>query len=464
MERYGRVARVFKNDKCAIIKIVSMEEKKIKVVWLCYFSNPFVHKKLDLQHNPLIGLVKRLTHKPVSTEVPEFANWITNGIHEFENIDEVELHIVSPYPYLKRKTQEFEANGVYYHFFRSEDQSFIPFVYKQLFCPTVYPYKGNSRTISKIIRSINPEIVHLFGTENPIYSNGMLQLPDKIVTIAQLQTLLSDPDFKNNYPISGKDYENRVGIEKRIIRKADYVATPALKYRQIIHNEVYPQAIILNMGLMLKDPIVTETDVKLFDFVYFAANINKAADLAIEAFALAHQQKPEITLDIIGGFEAGYKQYLDDLIKKYGVTDAITFEGKLPTHEDVLKQIRKAKFALLPLKIDLTSGTIREAMSNGIPVITTDTGELGTQKLNLLRQNVLISSIGDHQALANNMLILHEDVELAEKLRQNGFLTSSERCSNKMMARKYVESYKACLEHNRNGKPLPAELIENLKS
>lgn len=435
-------------------------DNKLKVVWLCNFSNAFVHEELDLKHNRLIGLVKHLTHKPVSTEVPEFGNWITNGIREFEKIDEVELHVVSPYPYLKRKTQEFEANGVYYHFFRSEDQSFIPFVYKQLLCPMTYPYKGNSRTISKIIRSINPEIVHLFGAENPIYSNGMFQLPDKIVTIAQLQTLLSDPDFKNNYPISGKDYENRVGIEKRIIRKVDYVSTPALKYRKIIRNDIYPEAIILNMGLMLKDLIVTETADKQFDFVYFAININKAADLSIKAFALAHQQKPGITLDIIGGFEAGYKQYLDNLIAKYGIADAIKFEGRLPTHDDVLKQIRKAKYALLPLKIDLTSGTIREAMSNGIPVITTDTGELGTQKLNLLRQNVLISPIGDHQALSDNMLKLLNDNELAETLRQNAFITSSERSSNDLVAKKYVEAYKACIEHYLNCTPIPNDLIE----
>lgn len=439
-------------------------DNKLKVVWLCNFSNAFVHEKLDLQHNQLIGLVKRLTHKPVSMDVPEFGNWITNGIREFENIDEVELHVVSPYPYLKRKTQEFEANGVYYHFFRSEDQSFIPFVYKQLFCPMTYPYKGNSQTISTIIRRVNPEIVHLFGAENPIYSNGMFQLPDKIVTIAQLQTLLSDPDFKNNYPISGKDYENRVGIEKRIIRKVDYVSTPALKYRKIIRNDIYPEAIILNMGLMLKDPIVTETADKQFDFVYFAVNINKAADLAIEAFALAYQQKPEITLDIIGGFEAGYKQYLDNLIAKYGIADAITFEGRLPTHEDVLKQIRKSRFALLPLKIDLTSGTIREAMSNGLPVVTTDTGELGTQKLNLKRKNVLISPIGDHQALADNMILLLEDDTMADELRQNSFITRSEVRTNEMTARRYVEAYKACLEHHKNGNPLPAELIEDLKS
>ena len=238
----------------------------------------------------------------------------------------------------------------------------------------------------------------------------------------------------------------------------NYVGTPAAKYKEIIRREMNPTAIILNTGLALKDPIVTEQCEKKYDFVYFAANISKAADLAIEAFAIAHKTKPEITLDVIGSYADEYKNQLDSLIDKLRIRDAVTFEGSLPTHEDVLKQIRLSRFALLPLKVDLTSGTIREAMSNGLPVVTTDTGELGTQKLNIKRQNVLISPIGDHQALADNMLRLLEDEDLANTLRQNAYQTRSEVRSNEMIARNYVEAYKACINRSKNGTPLPSSV------
>ena len=117
----------------AKVNIKNMENKKIRVVWLCHFSNSFVHEKLELKYNPVIKIIRRLAHKSVSLNVPEFANWITNGIREFEKIDEVELHVVSPYPHLKAKLQEFEENGVYYHFFRSEDDTVSTFLYKQIF-------------------------------------------------------------------------------------------------------------------------------------------------------------------------------------------------------------------------------------------------------------------------------------------------------------------------------------------
>lgn len=436
------------------------EKEKIKVVWLCHFSNSFVHERLHFRINPLIRMIRKLFRRSLSLEVPEFANWITNGITECEKINELELHVVSPCRHLKGRTQEFMANGVHYHFFHNEDDDLIPFISRNLFHKKKYEYKKNCRIIKKIINSIHPQVIHLFGAENPHYSLGVLGNYENVITIAQLQTLINDPDFKRNYPIDDETYYHRAAIEKRIIKKADFLGTRATKYRQLIQNDINPDAIILNTTLALEDTIEKNECKKLFDFVYFSANIDKAADLAIEAFGLAHQVKPDITLDVIGSCgDPNFLQILNGIINKYKIKDFVTFEGMLPTHNDVLKRIRQSRFALLPLKIDLTSGTIREAMSNGLPVITTDTGFWGTQKLNLKRQNVLISPIGNHQALADNMLRLLSDASIGETLRQNAYQTRLEAQTNEKTVNKYVEAYKACLENYWNNKPLPKELI-----
>ena len=210
----------------------------------------------------------------------------------------------------------------------------------------------------------------------------------------------------------------------------------------------------------MAESINKEAADKEFDFVYYASNIQKACDLAIEAFALARKKSPSITMDIVGGFDSGYKAFLDKRIQELNISDAITFEGSLLTHDDVIRQIRKSRFALLPLKVDITSGTIREAMSNGLPVVTTDTGELGTQKLNLKRQNALISSIGDHQALAENMLRLLNDESLADALRQNAYQTRFEANSNEMVVRRYVDAYKACIDSFKNGTSMSEEFTK----
>lgn len=432
----------------------------MRVVWLCHFSNAFVHEKLELGYGRLTRAVLKLLRRPISTDVSDYAVWITNGIREFEHFEDVELHIVSPYPHLRTAIQEFSTNGIHYHFFQDEDESGLVYFYKRLFCPKRFGYRRNRRFISKIINRIQPEIVHLFGAENPYYSLGVLSVPREAITIAQLQTLMSDPGFKDNYPISSDAYQYRSDIERRIIRSVDYVGTAEPKFRGIIWSSLCPSAVILNTKLPLCEPVSVDNGVKQYDFVYFAAEISKAADLAVEAFCLASRRQPGLTLDIVGGYSANFRHMLENRLREEGIENAVSFEGLLPTHDDVIDQIRKSRFALLPLKVDLISGTIREAMSNGLPVITTDTGELGTQSLNSERQNVLISSVGDHQALAENMLRLLQDRGLADMLRDNALLSRSEAESNHDICRHFVQAYEACRANRIQNTPLPPALTE----
>lgn len=433
--------------------------KKMAVVWVCNFSNSVVHKKLKLKIGLMRKLLYRLIRKSVSIEVPEFAVWISNGINEIEKFKEIELHVVSPYPNLKGSFQEFQINGIYYHFFHNEDDFIWVKLFKKIFNSSFYRYRNNRHKIKKIISKIQPDIVHLFGAENPYYSLSILDVPHKIPTIAQLQTLLCDPDFKKNYPISDGVYRFRSSVEKNIIKNVGYVGTTAEKYIKIIKANVFPEAVIINTSLALAEPVYQGSEEKQFDFVYFAANINKAADLAFEAFGRVFQRYPQVTLDVIGQCDKSFKVQLDEIIMHYNMSDAVFFEGRMKTHEDLLCQIRKSRFALLPLKIDLTSSTIREAMANGLPVVTTDTGELGTKKLNSKTQNVLISSIGDHQALADNMIRLLNDNVLSENLRQNAYQLRMEANSNKKVVEKYIEAYKACVDNCLNGTPLPDTLV-----
>ena len=167
------------------------EMERIKVVWLCHFSNSNVHDRLELGDYGLKRVLRGLSRKPLNTSVPDYAVWITNGIQELEKMDDVELHVVSPYPHLKYKLEEFQDRGVYYHFFHNEDEGLLNY----FLCRKQTKYRKNRKTISTLIRRINPEIVHVFGLENPHYSLGLLDVPNHIPTIAQLQTLLNDPAF-----------------------------------------------------------------------------------------------------------------------------------------------------------------------------------------------------------------------------------------------------------------------------
>lgn len=401
---------------------------QIKVVWICAFSNPQVRKHYTIKVNPLLSYILKKRGHPINHGV-DYGIWNSNGIKEFEKIKNIDLHIISPIRYLAKKEVRFEINGIQYYFFRDENSGLISQLYYQLVTKNKSRFLRNRNQIKTLIKEINPDIVHVIGAENPYYSLALLDLPKSIPCIIYLQALLDrvarnidNTSIKKNFTYKGK-------LEREIIQRADFIGTPLDDFRNYIKNEIKPDARFLDISLAMGNKINLNEEEKMYDFVYYSANINKAGDDALKSFAIAHKLHPEITLNIVGGFDIEFKKEMDAFIVESGLKNSVFFEGRLPTHNDVIAQIRKSKFALLPLKIDFVPNTIREAMCNGLPVVTTIT-ENGTTKLNKKRESVLLSKQGDNNGIAENMIRLIENPTLAENLRQNAIITENELYSN----------------------------------
>lgn len=452
--------------------------KKYKVVWVCHLMNPEIGTHLPQslsigRKNRLffakifLKLIPKSTYRlkqgvtklcdKLSKPVPtEFAIWNTNGINELKKRPEIELHIVAPLYWISRKGLCYEEEGVHYHFFRNQQGSLIYLIWREVykkFKGKSYGMPANRKRIAKYVEQIKPDIIHLIGAENSQYAMSIFDYCDSYPVLVQLQTLLSDPDIQT------KTTTYKVGAvnESDVLKKAKYIGTVVNKWRDIIKAKINPDAIILNTSLAVSETVSRSKRQTEYDFVYYSYNINKAGDLAIEAFGMAHKQNPKLTLHMIGGYDEVFKKKLDDRIAFYGIQDAVTFEGLLPTHDDVIAHAKKAKFALLPIKYDITPSTIREAFSNGLPVITTITS--GTPDLNKNGQCVLLSEVGDHQAMADNIIRLSNDEELAESLAENGYNYMEARISNKKVADIWIEAYKAIIDNFNNGTPIPISLL-----
>jgi len=415
---------------------------QIKVVWICAFSNPKVREHFTTKINPILRFILKKKGHPVNTSV-DYGIWNSNAIKEFEKIKDIDLHIISPIRYLSKKEVRFDVNGIHYYFFRDENSNLISQLYYQLVTKNKSLFIKNRKHVRTLVKEINPEIVHVIGAENPYYSLALLDIPDKIPTIIQLQALLDRlvENIANQFEKKNIAYKGR--LERQIIDKADYVGTEVVDFKEYIKEEIKPETKFLDISIAMGNEINLTEDVKVYDFVYFAAGINenKAGDVALKSFAIAHQLHPEITLNIIGKIDEDFRKILDEIISKNRLENAVFIEGKLPTHNDVISQIRKSKYALLPLKFDFVPNTIREAMCNGLPVVTTIT-ENGTTKLNEKRESVLLSKPDDHNAIAKNMIKLIENPSLAETLRKNAAISEEERINNYDMMLKWADVYK----------------------
>lgn len=407
----------------------------IKVVWICHLSNIKIREHLKFDKWTPLAIIRRITRR---NNIADFAIWNTNAICEFEKFKDIELHIIAPH-YQISGLQEFNLNGIHYHFYESEEDNLLSILKFRISKKIKTSYSKNTKIICNLINIIKPDLIHLIGAENPYYCESALYLPSNIPLIVSLQTLMGDPDFIKNYPISKELYNYRSNLESSIIQKADYIGSKVENFRKIIQKEIAPNAIFLNMSLAVGENINYSKCEKKYDFIYFAADISKSIDYALEAFALAKQQFPDITLHVVGGYSDTFMHQIQIQMKELNLGNEVTFTGRLATHDDVIKEIRKAKFALLPLKIDLVTNTIRESMANGLPVITTITP--ATPKLNAKRECVLLSAKEDFKAMAHNMCKLLNDKKFATSIQQNAFLYMMERCNNEAVMNEWRIRY-----------------------
>lgn len=400
----------------------------LKVVWICRFSNEMVRGRLRFRSL----LRKRGVFK-------DYSVWVTNGIREIENCDDISLTVIFPHYGIRGNKQSFSSAGVDYICYRPEDDSFFYRIRRRLFKVREQDFLRTRALVAEAIRTIAPDYVHLIGAENPPYSICALDVPGNIPLIVSLQTLMNIPDFVEKYPISKAEYEYRASVERRVLCRADYIATLIKYYRGIILKEIRPDAKFL--GLLL--PVGVEIDLtpseKKFDFVFFAADVKKGGDDALTAFALLAKRHPEATLNISGGYTKAYKKDLDEKIERLGLAENVFVTGPKSTHAEVLAQIKLSRFAVLPQKGDMISGTIREAISCGLPVVTTITPQ--TPELNADRDSVLLSPDGDSQMMAENMNRLYEDPSLGSSLSAAALLTVQERYSNAAIIRRWRQVY-----------------------
>ena len=433
--------------KCGLVilqrnsNVKAMENtKKIKVVWICAVSNSDLRERLKYHNSWFNRFAFRLMGVDVNKKT-DVAIWNTNGLLEFESFHDIELHVVCMTRFLNSKRQTFDKNTIHYHFLRDQNSSCIRFLFHQLFTRNSSRFHKNRRLIKKELELIKPDVVHIIGPENPYYSLALLDISSQVPTIVQLQALLDRIKDVTRVDEEKKAFRYKGGVERDLFLKASYIGTTLKDFRDYIINNINPSARFLDLSLPMAQTIDLSECKKEYDFVYFASDISKAGEEAIQTFSLIHQRHPDLTLDVVGGYDPTFKTKLDAIIRENGMQQVVFFEGRLPSHDDVIKQIRKARFALIPLKMDFVPNTIRESMANGLPVITTITD--GTPRLNLKRESVLLSPQDDFEAMANNVELLLKDHNYAYTLRENAALTERERSNNHDIMDKWRMAYRA---------------------
>jgi UDP-N-acetylglucosamine:LPS N-acetylglucosamine transferase len=152
---------------------------RIKVVLINSFSNPQVREKLNLRTSG-------------SLKGRDYGGWNTDIINGLKQFNEIELHVVTNHSGMKNSVQEFELDGVYYHFYNPDSPYPWSFLDRSFLSQKRMNYPRCRRVVKQFIKDIQPDIVNLIGAENTMRSLIALDI-EKIPLIIHLQTVYANP-------------------------------------------------------------------------------------------------------------------------------------------------------------------------------------------------------------------------------------------------------------------------------
>lgn len=140
----------------------------------------------------------------------------------------------------------------------------------------------------------------------------------------------------------------------------------------------------------------------------------KNQSLLIEAFSIFHARFPEYTLELYG--RGSLEEEFKRLAKKLDVFEKVHFHGFCT---DVREKIKDSAIYVLPSKYEGISNALLEALAMGIPVVATDCPVGGTRVCVKNMENGIIVPVDDKEAMADAMVRIVEDKQLAGRIAAN---------------------------------------------
>ena len=140
----------------------------------------------------------------------------------------------------------------------------------------------------------------------------------------------------------------------------------------------------------------------------------KNQELLIKAFAKFHQIHPEYELTIYG--EGPLKEKLQNLVKDLNMEEFIKLPG---IENDIKTKIYKASFFVLSSDYEGMPNSLMEALTLGLPCISTDCPCGGPKTLIEDGINGILTEVGNIDMLTEKMNMIIEHPELKDTLSKN---------------------------------------------
>lgn len=139
--------------------------------------------------------------------------------------------------------------------------------------------------------------------------------------------------------------------------------------------------------------------------------------LAIKVLNRLLEKYPEATLTMVGPDKDGSLQQCKDLVDEKGLSDKVTFTGRLSKQQWMVLS-EKCDLFINTTNFDNMPVSVMEAMALGLPLVSTNVG--GVPYLIKHNNTGLLVSPNDEQAMVNSIELLVKDSTFVQRLSKEG--------------------------------------------
>lgn len=423
----------------------------MKVLWLCNTIIPQVSNELGIP-------------------IRKIESWMVQLSDYMDQNDKIDFYVCAPF---------YQSNKIISIQWGLES-SFYGFPVKNL---KIYKYdSGLENVFQKILEKINPDIVHIFGTEFP-HTLAMVKAfgnPDR--TVIHIQGLVSFCSFHylaflsnkmvrrftvrdflrwDNILLQKKKFALRGKFETDAIKNVSHVMGRT-DWDRACTEQIHPGIRYHHVQEMMRAPFYeTGAEWKLENCEKYSIFMSqghypiKGLHLALEALNILRNKYPQVKLYVAGTDiihynsikaklkETYYAKYIIRLIKKWKLERNIVFTSSLDA-EGMKKRYLLSHVFISPSVIENSPNSIGEAMLLGVPIVASDVG--GVSSLVEHWKNGFLYQADAPYMLAYYIGKIFEDSLMTEKMSQIEKVYALELYDRNKIMRQLLDAYQIITE------------------
>lgn len=417
---------------------------KITVLW---FTTTSCNAAKKLQNQTVVG------------------GWLTSLENELKKIENIELHVCF---YHNEKMDSFIFENVTYHpIYRSQPHNKIKALI-QRYLNLIFPAKENIGNLLDIINNVNPNIIHIHGTESNF---GLIQKYTPIPCILSIQSIISPyvekffsgipQNIANKYETifsklilssAKRTYNNfnKTGIRERDIYSYTKFIMGRTTWDYNISRILSPNSIYFEGNEIMRPSFYTnkwkkEEPSEIFHIVTTMSNgLYKGLETVVRTAQILNKTKFKFKWIIIGQKETDSNSILIKRWLKCNFNEEnIQLVGKKKENELIEILLQSDLFCQVS-HIENSPNSLCEAMLLGMPIIASMVGGSDTLLENKM-EGILIQD-GDPYSLAGAIYQTKQNYKRAIEMGSNAYKKASIRHNPKKIVNEVLHAYQYILQ------------------